>query len=62
MADKKGFKGGEIPTGLGAGNDGFSGVVSHKATFANDPAGSTVQTGREETIGDDAYVSGGRKK
>jgi hypothetical protein len=56
-----GFAGGVTPERTGKGNDGFSNVESHKATFESGPEG-TVRVGREDCLGLDEVASGGRGK
>lgn len=58
----KGFKGGVSDTHLGPGNDGFVKEPSHVGAIQDAPEGYTTQVGREETVGPDALVSGGRSK
>ncbi len=46
----RGFAGGEVPTGLGPGQDGFDGIKAFESTYVKEPGGHTVEVGREETI------------
>jgi len=60
---QKGWPGGEMPTGLGPGNDGFIKVQSHTGAIQDAPEGYTEQVGREETLGDELVTAGrGRGK
>jgi hypothetical protein len=58
------FKGGEVPTGLGSGNDGFSDVKSHVSTYKSPIGEGTEHVGREVTVdvGGSADNGGGKKK
>lgn len=59
----KDWKGGSLPTGLSSGNDSFSDVQSHKATFKGIDE-RHCEVGREETVNvvGSADNGGGKKK
>ena len=46
------FKGGEVPTNLGKGQDGFN-VTSHQTTYSQ-PSPLTVEVGRDESVNEQA--------
>lgn len=61
MMKEKGWKGGQMPTGLRPGQCGFDDVKSHTATYGPGEKHS-AQYGREVDVDVESQRSGGKRK